>query len=82
MASSLTPEQYASHARAAIDNPVLREIAADIESDAVSALAYAKAGEHEVRADKAAEIRAIRRLMQRLQSASNLTERPKGPTVA
>lgn len=78
----MTPEQIASRAKQVLDDPVFQMVTAEIEKSAVNALAYADAQDHDKRQAKAAEIRAIRSLVNQLKSLSISTVERKPPTVA
>jgi hypothetical protein len=56
----MTPEQRTYHARELRDNPVLAEIIARIEAEAIDVMTFAKPPDHDTRQAAAAELRAIR----------------------
>lgn len=78
----MTPEQRASHAREAMANPILAEVLKNMLDDAVAALAYASAGDHDLRQAKAAEIRVARAIRTQLQSIADLSADTRVKSIA
>lgn len=78
----MTPEQRASHAREAMANPILAEVLKNMLDDAVAALAYASAGDHDLRQAKAAEIRATRDIQDRLSSIATVSHETRVKSFA
>ena len=77
----MTHEQRASHAREVLANPVFNELIQNMLDDAVAALAYANAGDHDLSQAKAAEIRATRDIQDRL-AALTVSHETRVKTVA
>jgi hypothetical protein len=64
----MTPEQEVSHARELLNNPLLRNMLDAVERTALVELIGAAPQDHDKRQQKAAEIRAIRDFLGRIES--------------
>lgn len=62
----MRPEERVACARAMLDNPLYHELMDELEKVAVDQCVNAKPVDHETRAAMAAEVRAIRKLRQKI----------------